>query len=193
MRIVYLTQKGNVRAEQCSPRRTAEDLPSGVACAFDWDDIVTSDDHPCSDKNLNGFAKEEPCVLVKINKVSHSLVRRKKIITCLIGLWLETRSRSESIKYAETSRQTHQQNEPESRRLRHLCRLGMSRMSLQENCSSFLAHVECRGYRCSERYGLLLIALSIGFIRTRGCTELLLSLSVSFDSRASEDVGSDRF
>lgn len=65
---VYLTQKANPRADDCSPSKPADSLPPGFACEFEWDDMIT-DDHPCSDKYLNGFAKEEPCVLVKLNKV----------------------------------------------------------------------------------------------------------------------------
>jgi hypothetical protein len=45
------------------------DLPKGTACAFDWYDVVTTEDHPCSDRNLFGFKKQQPCILVKINKV----------------------------------------------------------------------------------------------------------------------------
>ena len=46
----------------------ADSLPNGVACEFEWDDMI-NDNHPCADKYLNGFAKEEPCILVKLNKV----------------------------------------------------------------------------------------------------------------------------
>ncbi|CAF1211934.1 unnamed protein product [Adineta ricciae] len=68
-RQVYLTQKSDAKTEVCSANNPASELPQGFACEFDWSDIVKNDDHPCSEKNLYGFQQEQPCVLVKLNKV----------------------------------------------------------------------------------------------------------------------------
>ncbi len=69
-RDVFLLQKADARTEACSVQEPASDLPIGTACAFNWFDIVKSDDHPCSDNNMYGFKSEQPCVLVKLNKVN---------------------------------------------------------------------------------------------------------------------------
>jgi hypothetical protein len=76
--IVYLRQKADAKIEECSDDSPAGELPPGVACAFNWDNIVDSPSHPCSDQNLFGFKNEEPCVLVKLNKVFDFLYENQK-------------------------------------------------------------------------------------------------------------------
>lgn len=68
-RDVYLRQKPDARVERCTRDEPANELPQGVACEFDWSDIVRSKSHPCSEENLFGFKQKQPCILVKINKV----------------------------------------------------------------------------------------------------------------------------
>jgi hypothetical protein len=67
--IVYLVQKADAKTEECNDDSPASDLPRGTACLFNWFQIVNTQNHPCSDDNLYGFKNEEPCVLVKLNKV----------------------------------------------------------------------------------------------------------------------------
>jgi hypothetical protein len=67
--IVYLIQKADAKTDECSAEEPASDLPQDTACAFNWFHIVNTENHPCSDNNMYGFKKEEPCVLVKLNKV----------------------------------------------------------------------------------------------------------------------------
>ena len=67
--IVYLVQKSDGKIEECTDDKPASALPPGTACEFTWTDIVHSQEHPCSDNNYYGFKNEEPCVLVKLNKV----------------------------------------------------------------------------------------------------------------------------
>ncbi|CAF4600034.1 unnamed protein product [Rotaria sp. Silwood1] len=68
-RDIYLIQKADARTEECSEKETSADLVPGTACTFNWFHIVKTQDHPCSDNNMYGFKNEEPCVLVKLNKV----------------------------------------------------------------------------------------------------------------------------
>ncbi|UJR27008.1 hypothetical protein I4U23_008313 [Adineta vaga] len=68
-RDVYLIQGADAKTENCSEADPASDLPAGTACAFNWFHIVNTNGHPCSDNNMYGFKREEPCVLVKLNKV----------------------------------------------------------------------------------------------------------------------------
>ncbi|CAF2851757.1 unnamed protein product [Rotaria sp. Silwood2] len=68
-RDVYLIQKTDAKAEPCTELDPASELVPGTACSFSWFDIVSTQDHPCSDNNMYGFKHEEPCVLVKLNKV----------------------------------------------------------------------------------------------------------------------------
>ncbi|UJR22102.1 hypothetical protein I4U23_025167 [Adineta vaga] len=68
-RQIYLTQNNEAKTEVCSADNPSHELPLGVACEFDWSDIVKTEDHPCSARNLYGFKQEQPCVLVKLNKV----------------------------------------------------------------------------------------------------------------------------
>jgi hypothetical protein len=78
---VFLIQKSDAKTEVCSADNPAGDLPRGVACAFDWHDIVKSENHPCSDKNLFGFKQEEPCILVKLNKVlNYFFIQKRKLV-----------------------------------------------------------------------------------------------------------------
>jgi hypothetical protein len=104
--IVYLVQKSDAKTEECSDDSPASDLPRGTACLFNWYHIVDTQNHPCSDNNLYGFKNEEPCVLVKLNKVFHFsyFIKRKKAKLVFIGLWLDTKSRSFTIKYTKASR-----------------------------------------------------------------------------------------
>jgi hypothetical protein len=67
--IVYLIQKADAKTDECSAEEPASGLPTGTACLFNWFLIVNSENHPCSDNNMYGFKNEEPCVLVKLNKV----------------------------------------------------------------------------------------------------------------------------
>lgn len=67
--LVFLLQKSDARTEKCTEKDPAYELPRGVACAFNWFDIVQNQNHPCSDNNYYGFKNQEPCVLVKVNKV----------------------------------------------------------------------------------------------------------------------------
>mgnify|MGYP001121635150 CR=1 FL=1 len=76
-RDVYLLQDTDTRTEVCSEKNPAVDLPENTACEFDWLKIVNDQNHPCSDNNLYGFKYEQPCVLVKLNKVQSI---EKKII-----------------------------------------------------------------------------------------------------------------
>ncbi len=78
MLIVYLIQKADAKTDECSVEEPASDLPTGTACLFNWFHIVNSENHPCSDNNMYGFKKEEPCVLVKLNKVCLFCFRRKE-------------------------------------------------------------------------------------------------------------------
>jgi len=68
-RDVFLLQKTDARTEECTVKEPASTLPSGTACLFDWSHIVKDEDHPCSDSNMFGFKYEQPCILVKLNKV----------------------------------------------------------------------------------------------------------------------------
>ncbi|CAF1581851.1 unnamed protein product, partial [Adineta steineri] len=68
-RDVFLVQSSEAKTEECSEKEPASELPYGTACLFNWSHIVKSADHPCSDDNLFGFKNEQPCVLVKLNKV----------------------------------------------------------------------------------------------------------------------------
>lgn len=67
--LVFLIQRADARTEKCSDQDAADELPSGTACAFNWFHVVPTQDHPCSDNNMYGFKNEQPCVLVKLNKV----------------------------------------------------------------------------------------------------------------------------
>lgn len=68
-RNVFLLQSSDAQVETCSPSATAANLSPGTACAFNWFNIVPDQDHPCSDNNLYGFKYEQPCILLKLNKV----------------------------------------------------------------------------------------------------------------------------
>ncbi|CAF1115447.1 unnamed protein product [Rotaria sordida] len=68
-RDVYLIQRNDAKIEECSEVEPASELVPGTACSFNWFHIVNTADHPCSDNNMYGFKNEEPCVLVKLNKV----------------------------------------------------------------------------------------------------------------------------
>ncbi|CAF2140149.1 unnamed protein product [Rotaria magnacalcarata] len=68
-RDVYLIQKPDAKAEECTEKDPASDLIPGAACQFNWFHVVPTQEHPCSDNNMYGFKKEEPCILVKLNKV----------------------------------------------------------------------------------------------------------------------------
>ncbi|CAF1046934.1 unnamed protein product [Rotaria sp. Silwood1] len=68
-RNVFLLQSSDAKAEECSPQNPASNLPPGTACLFNWFHIVESEDHPCSDNKMNGFSYEQPCILIKLNKV----------------------------------------------------------------------------------------------------------------------------
>ncbi|CAF2138223.1 unnamed protein product [Rotaria magnacalcarata] len=68
-RNVFLLQNHDAKVEECSIDKPASKLQSGAACSFNWHHIVNNDSHPCSDKNLYGFKYEQPCILVKLNKV----------------------------------------------------------------------------------------------------------------------------
>lgn len=68
-RDVFLIQKADAKTEKCTEKDSAGDLPPGYACAFNWFHVVENQDHPCSDNNMYGFRHEEPCVLVKVNKI----------------------------------------------------------------------------------------------------------------------------
>ena len=68
-RDTFLLQSGDGQIERCSPNSPASNLPLGTACAFNWFNIVENQDHPCSDNNWYGFKNEQPCILVKLNKV----------------------------------------------------------------------------------------------------------------------------
>ncbi|CAF2434635.1 unnamed protein product [Rotaria sp. Silwood2] len=68
-RNVFLLQSSDAKTEECSEETPASNLPSGTACSFNWFHIVSSDDHPCSDNKLYGFSYEQPCILIKLNKV----------------------------------------------------------------------------------------------------------------------------
>jgi hypothetical protein len=72
-RDVFLLQNADAKTEVCSATQTANELEPGMACKFDWFHIVKTKDHPCSDDNMYGFKHEQPCVLVKLNKVFHLL------------------------------------------------------------------------------------------------------------------------
>ena len=67
--LVFLIQRADARTENCSDKDSAAELPQGVACAFNWFHVVPTQDHPCSDNNMYGFMNEQPCILVKLNKV----------------------------------------------------------------------------------------------------------------------------
>lgn len=69
VRIVFLIQRADAKTENCTDKDPASDLPVGYACSFNWFHIVNNQEHPCSDNNMYGFKKEQPCVLVKVNKV----------------------------------------------------------------------------------------------------------------------------
>jgi len=88
-RDVFLVQSADAKTEECSEKEPASDLPFGTACLFNWFDIVKGDDHPCSDNNMYGFKNEQPCVLVKLNKVFSSVIKKYGIFMYL-GLWLGT-------------------------------------------------------------------------------------------------------
>jgi len=68
-RDVFLLQRADARTEECTEKDPAQDLPTATACEFNWFHIVKTQDHPCSDNNLYGFKYEQPCVLIKLNKV----------------------------------------------------------------------------------------------------------------------------
>lgn len=68
-RNVFLLQNSDAKVHECSTEEPASTLPAGTACSFNWHHIVKTDNHPCSDKNLFGFLNEQPCILVKLNKV----------------------------------------------------------------------------------------------------------------------------
>ncbi|CAF1248191.1 unnamed protein product [Adineta steineri] len=68
-RDVYLVQGNDAKTENCTAEEPASELPESTACLFNWFHIVNTDNHPCSDNNMYGFKKEQPCVLVKLNKV----------------------------------------------------------------------------------------------------------------------------
>jgi hypothetical protein len=68
-RDVFLLQNADARTEECTAKQSAANLPDGVACSFNWFHIVNNQDHPCSDNNMYGFKNEQPCILVKLNKV----------------------------------------------------------------------------------------------------------------------------
>lgn len=70
-RDVYLLQKSDAKIDECTIDEPASNLPPETACSFNWFDIVKSKDHPCSDDNMYGFKNEQPCVLIKLNKVIH--------------------------------------------------------------------------------------------------------------------------
>lgn len=72
--IVFLIQKADAKTEKCTEKDSAADLPPGYACTFNWFHIVENQDHPCSDNNMYGFKREEPCVLVKVNKVKRCVL-----------------------------------------------------------------------------------------------------------------------
>ena len=76
--LVYLTQRADAKTEKCTDKEDAADLPPGHVCAFNWFHIVENDDHPCSDNNMYGFRKEEPCILVKVNKVRGETTSRRE-------------------------------------------------------------------------------------------------------------------
>jgi hypothetical protein len=76
--LVYLTQKADAKIEECTTTDSASELPQGTACSFDWSRIVNTDNHPCSEKNLFGFKNEQPCVLVKLNKVINYLFQSEQ-------------------------------------------------------------------------------------------------------------------
>jgi hypothetical protein len=69
-RDVFLLQNSDAQVEECSSENPATQLPPGAACSFNWFDIVKNEEHPCSDNNMYGFRHEQPCVLVKLNKVN---------------------------------------------------------------------------------------------------------------------------
>lgn len=71
-RNVFLLQNSDAQLEQCSAEKPAATLPPGTACAFNWFNIVADQDHPCSDNNLYGFKYEQPCILIKLNKVNRA-------------------------------------------------------------------------------------------------------------------------
>jgi len=68
-RDVFLLQNPDAQTEECSAQEPASTLQPGTACTFDWFHIVKNEDHPCSDNNMYGFKYEQPCILVKLNKV----------------------------------------------------------------------------------------------------------------------------
>ncbi|UJR27007.1 hypothetical protein I4U23_008312 [Adineta vaga] len=68
-RIEFLTQYDTTYLQDCSPTEPASELQASRSCRFSWDDIVTSESHPCSEQNFYGYTKGQPCVLVKLNKI----------------------------------------------------------------------------------------------------------------------------
>ena len=73
-RDIFLLQNADAQTEQCTRTTPAARLQPETACAFNWFDIVETDDHPCSDNNMYGFQQEQPCILVKLNKVEKSIL-----------------------------------------------------------------------------------------------------------------------
>jgi hypothetical protein len=69
-RDIFLLQEAAFKTEQCTVNNPASNLDPDTACTFDWFHIVENQDHPCSDNNMYGLKYEQPCVLVKLNKVS---------------------------------------------------------------------------------------------------------------------------
>ncbi|CAF0727498.1 unnamed protein product [Rotaria sordida] len=68
-RNVFLLQNSDAKVEQCSSQEPASKLPPGTACLFNWYHIVKNENHPCSDNKMYGFSYEQPCILIKLNKV----------------------------------------------------------------------------------------------------------------------------
>ncbi|CAF0791701.1 unnamed protein product [Adineta ricciae] len=68
-RIQYLTQYDPTNLQECSPTEPASNLQASRSCQFSWNDIVVSDNHPCSENNLYGWTAGQPCILIKLNKI----------------------------------------------------------------------------------------------------------------------------
>ncbi|CAF0816244.1 unnamed protein product [Rotaria sordida] len=65
----FLTQYDTTYLEECSPFNPASKLRGSHSCKFSWDDIVTSDAHPCSTEKMYGWPIGQPCILIKLNQI----------------------------------------------------------------------------------------------------------------------------